>query len=283
MTTPTSLVRATARGRRAEVLTSDQQAFGGPGPASPSGDAGAVALVLDDVRVAFGNTVALDGVSFRCRPGTVHTVLGENGSGKSTLVKLVSGVLAPERGAVSIGGQPLAPCTPWGAGKLGVATVFQEVLVAPTLSVEENALLGQDRWTRRAQSRTVRRARVAEVLSEISTHPFDVTGPVGDLELVHQHQVAIARALLTDPAVLVLDESTAALDVSERDLLFDAVRRRMAQGTAVIFVSHRLDEVLTLSDEVSVLSSGRKVATLGHGDITEDRLLHLLNPEHHTP
>lgn len=248
-------------------------------PAPATAGVGESSLQLDDVRVVFGSTVALDGVSLTCRPGAVHTILGENGSGKSTLVKLVSGVLAPRQGSISIGAQPLDPCTPRSARGLGVATVFQEVLVAPTLSVEENALLGQDGWIRRASSGAPRRRRVGDVLEEISTHRFDLTAQVGTLELVHRHQIAIARALLTEPRVLILDESTAALDVSERDLLFEAVRRRVEQGTAVIFISHRLDEVLTLSDDVSVLSSGRKVATLEKGDISERRLLQLLNPE----
>ncbi|HVX32197.1 MAG TPA: ATP-binding cassette domain-containing protein, partial [Solirubrobacterales bacterium] len=161
----------------------------------------------------------------------------------------------------------------------GAATVFPEVLVAPTLSVADNVYLGQDRWTRFAVRGPERRARVAAVLEEISTQPFDPGAPVAELDLVRRHQVAIARALLSEPRLLILDESTAALDVSERDRLFEAVRRRVAAGVAVIFISHRLDEVLNLSDAVTVLSSGRKVATLGRGEITEARLLALLNPD----
>lgn len=252
-----------------------------PDPVSRSAAAGREALLrLESVRRTFGRTVALDGVDLECRPGAVHTILGENGSGKSTLVKLVSGVLAPVSGSVAVGGSELRPCTPARARALGVATVFQEVLVAPTLSVADNVYLGQDGWTRFAARGAARRKRVAAVLEEISTHRFDPAAPVGTLDLVRRHQVAIARALLGEPRLLILDESTAALDVSERDRLFEAVRRRVDAGVAVIFISHRLDEVLTLSDTVTVLSSGRKVATLGRGEITEPRLLSLLNPDH---
>lgn len=251
-----------------------------PDHVSRSAPAGREALLrLDSVRRTFGRTVALDGVGLECRPGAVHTILGENGSGKSTLVKLISGVLPPVSGSVTIGGVELRPCTPRRARELGVATVFQEVLVAPTLSVADNVYLGQDRWTRFAARGRERRERVAAVLAEISTYPFDPAVPVAELDLVRRHQVAIARALLSEPRLLILDESTAALDVSERDRLFEAIRRRVAAGVAVIFISHRLDEVLTLSDAVTVLSSGREVATLGKGEITEARLLSLLNPD----
>ena len=237
------------------------------------------ALDLTDVGYAFGRTVALDGVSFRCRRGTVHTVLGENGSGKSTLVKVISGVLRPLQGTVTIGAEPLKPVSPRRARGLGVATVFQEVLVAPTLNVEQNVMLGRDGWLTRSEPRTGRADRIREVLGEISAHSFDLKRKVGELDLVRRHQVAIARALLIQPDVLVLDESTAALDVSERDLLFEAVRRRVKEGMAVVFISHRLEEVLGLSDEVTVLSSGQKVATLESEEILEPRLLDLLNPE----
>jgi ribose transport system ATP-binding protein len=251
-----------------------------PDPVSRSASADRETLLrLDSVRRTFGRTVALDGVDLECRAGAVHTILGENGSGKSTLVKLISGVLPPQTGTVSIGGEELRPCTPGRARRLGVATVFQEVLVAPTLSVIDNVFLGQDGWTRQKVGGSARREQVTAVLEEISTHRFDPAAPVGDLDLVRRHQVAIARALLAEPRLLVLDESTAALDVSERDRLFEAIRRRVASGVAVIFISHRLDEVLTLSDTVTVLSSGREVATLSRAEIDEPRLLSLLNPD----
>jgi ribose transport system ATP-binding protein len=253
---------------------------GGPSPASAGAPAEeGDALQLDAVRRTFGETVALDGVSLTCRAGTVHTILGENGSGKSTLVKLLSGILAPDDGEVRIGGQVLRPRTPRRARELGVATVFQEVLVATGRSVTENVLLGQDRWTRWAVRGDERRDRALSVLREVSSHPFDPAAPVAELGLVQRHQVAIARALMTEPRVLVLDESTAALDVGERDRLFEALRRRVAQGVSVIFISHRLDEVLELSDEVTVLRSGRHIATLGRAELKADRLLALLNPD----
>ncbi|MET4783233.1 ATP-binding cassette domain-containing protein [Glaciihabitans sp. UYNi722] len=238
----------------------------------PSGE-----LALRNIRRTFGETVALDDVSLTVRPGTVHTILGENGSGKSTLVKILSGVLPPNRGSVEMRGETLHPVTPRRARSLGIATVFQEVLVAPNRTVTENVFLGQDAWFSWKLRGRARRELALSSLSELSKVKFDPAAEVGKLNLVQQQQIAIARALALEPKVLVLDESTAAMDIGERDLLFEAVARRVQAGMAVIFISHRMDEVLSLSDEVTVLRSGSRVATLGREEFSESRLLSLLS------
>lgn len=248
-------------------------------PSAGSPAEGDVLVRLEHVHKAFGETIALNDVSLECRGGTVHTILGENGSGKSTLVKLLSGVLAPDSGSVTIAGRPLSPCTPRTARRLGVGTVFQEVLVASNRSVTENVLLGQDGWWSWRTAGSERRQRADALLREISPAPFDVDAVVGELSLVQQHQVAMARSLALDPRILILDESTAALDIEERDVLFTRVRAAVADGVAVIFISHRLDEVLELSDAVTVLRSGRIVRTLARDELTVDLLIHLLSPE----
>lgn len=243
--------------------------------------ADSIAEVLSVERLAkrFGETVALDDVSMEFRPGTVHTILGENGSGKSTLVKLLSGVLAPDSGRVRVAGIDLHPVRPARARELGVATVFQEILVAPNRSVADNVVLGQDSLWKHSRPRREQVAAMAATLQELSDTPFDMSATVGNLGLVQRHQVAMARALVLDPAVLILDESTAALDVDDRERLFAAVRRRLKSGTAVVFITHRLEEVLELSDQVTVLRSGNKIAELGRSELTAKKLLALLNPE----
>jgi ribose transport system ATP-binding protein len=233
-------------------------------------------LVVSNLRRAFGETVALDDVSLNVPFGKVHAVFGENGSGKSTLVKILAGVLSPNRGSVTISGRELAPASPRLARSLGIVTVFQEVLVAPNRSVTENVFLGFDSWRRWKVPKRDRDATALAALAEFSQGTFEPRAQVGTLSLVHQQQIAIARALILEPRILVLDESTAAMDVADRDLFFDALRKRVATGLGVVFISHRMDEVLSLSDSATVLRSGSRIATLAKDEISESQLLSLL-------
>lgn len=236
-------------------------------------------LEMKRIGKAFGSTRALDDVDLRVESGMVHTVLGENGSGKSTLVKTLSGVIAPDSGEIAIGGAERKLSSPRDARAAGVATVFQEVLVSPNRSVEDNVLLGLDGPFRRRVPRSERKKKAADALAQVSDAEIALHVEAGRLDLMQQHQVAVARAFAMEPRLLILDESTAALDIPARDALFRAVRRLTATGTAAVFISHRLDEVLELSDVVTVLRSGRKVANLDAAELSERRLLTLLNPE----
>jgi len=236
-------------------------------------------LEMTRIGKSFGRTRALDDVDLRVEEGTVHTVLGENGSGKSTLVKALSGVVAPDNGDIAIGGTTRPLSSPREARAVGVATVFQEVLVSPNRSVEDNVLLGLDGPFRRRVPRSERKKKAATALAQVSDEDIPLHVETGRLDLMQQHQVAVARAFAMDPRLLILDESTAALDIPARDALFRAVRRLTATGAAVVFISHRLDEVLELSDVVTVLRSGRKIANLNSETLSERRLLTLLNPK----
>lgn len=236
-------------------------------------------LEMKRIGKAFGRTRALDDVDLRVDRGMVHTVLGENGSGKSTLVKTLSGVLTPDSGEIAIGGTARPLSSPRDARAAGVATVFQEVLVSPNRSVEDNVLLGLDGPIRRRVPRAERKQRAETALAQVSDVHIPLHVDAGRLDLMQQHQVAVARAFAMDPKLLILDESTAALDIPARDALFRAVRRVTATGAAVVFISHRLDEVLELSDVVTVLRSGRKIANLDSEALSERRLLTLLNPK----
>ena len=246
----------------------------------------ATLLRIDGVTKAFGATVALRGCSLELRAGEVHALMGENGSGKSTLVKLLSGVHRPDSGRVLIGQAPLRAAGPRAAAAAGVATVFQEVQCVPGQPVLDNLWLGADGMLRRARGVAAvseRRERARAVLTELLGDCQDalLCAPAGALSLSERQAVAVGRALLRAPKVLVLDEATSALDVATRGRLFTAVRRLTAAGGAVLFISHRMDEVTDIADRVTVLRSGESVATLDRSEATLDRLVALMTGGEH--
>ena len=241
-------------------------------------DVPSASLAVDAISKRYGETVALDGVSIDFRPGSVHTILGENGSGKSTLVKLLSGVVFKDSGRLLVDDVPFEGRTPAQFSDRGFATVFQEVLIAPDRTVTDNVLLGMDRLFVRTVPRQDREARVAEMLKRIAVSAVPPDALAGRLPLAQQQLVVIARALVRDPRILILDEATAALDHADREAVFVEVERRARAGGLVLFISHRMDEVFRLSDRISVLRSGRLVKTLARGDATTDELLALMAP-----
>lgn len=224
---------------------------------------------------SFGATKALTDGSFELRPGEIHALIGENGSGKSTLVKIVSGVYDPDSGTVELSGEPVSIRSPQAAQRHGVATVFQEVLVADSRSVLDNIWLGSDTLTKRTPAK-VKQARAAEVMERLLGHPVDLRQPVEDLSLGDRQACCVARALVRDPRVLILDESTAVLDIATRDRLFDVVRELAAEGVGVVIITHRMDELFEIGGRVTVLRSGATVATLDQGEWAPEDLVRLM-------
>lgn len=242
-----------------------------------------LALSVSEVSKSFGPTQALKGVTFDVRRGEIHALLGGNGSGKSTIIKVLAGVHAADGGSVTVNGLTLAaatlsPSTAWGSG---LRFVHQQSSVFPHLTVAENLCLGSSftpvagvhiPWGR------VRR-RAAKVLArfEIAAHPDD---KVGDLNPAKQTMVAIARALqdidANSHAVLVLDEPTASLSAREVDVLLTSLRKLADDGQTIVFVTHRLDEVLEVADRVTILRDGALVASLPRSELDHTRLVELI-------
>jgi len=222
-------------------------------------DGGPERVAVTGVAKSFGATRALTDASLEIRPGEVHTVMGENGSGKSTLVKVLSGVHQPDRGTLAVDGAPVAWLSaPAQAHRIGIATVFQEVLTVPGRTVLENIWLGA---SRSGVDGAERRAKAASILGELIGRDVDVDASVDTLSLSERQACCIVRAMVREPSLLVLDESTAALDVATRDRLFGLVRQRTPQGASVLFISHRMDEVFEISDVVTVFRNGATVAS----------------------
>ena len=236
-------------------------------------------LEISHLSKRYGETIALEDASIVFAAGSVHTIMGENGSGKSTLVKLLSGIVTPDRGAIRIDGASFAGRTPAAFQSRRVATVFQEVLIAPDRTVIDNVLLGYDPPFRRRMPRSGRREAVREALSRCSPTAVDLDAEAGRLPLATQQLVVLARAFIRKPRILILDEVTAALDFNDRETVFRLIEGLAREGCLILFISHRMDEVMRLSHRITVLRSGKVVETIDRADATPELLLQRMAPE----
>ncbi len=233
-----------------------------------------VTVELTSVRKTFGPTVALSNCNLKAFEGEVHAIIGGNGSGKSTLAKVVSGVLIPDSGQVSVMGK--AASTPVEARQLGIANVFQEVMVADGCSVLDNLYLGADGLLGSALSREEKVARARALMSELLGFELDLSAQVGTLPLSLKQWVTIGRGLLAEPKLLILDESSAALDYESTERLFAKLRQLKAGGTSIMIVTHRIPELVRIADRATVLRDGSDVGSLSREEITEQRVLELI-------
>ncbi|MDQ0393614.1 sugar ABC transporter ATP-binding protein [Labrys monachus] len=234
-------------------------------------------LEARDIRRTFGETIALDSCSLRVQPGEIHAVVGENGSGKSTLIKILSGIVRAESGTLEWDGKPARFRSPRAAQEAGIATVFQETLILPDMSIRDNVMLGLDGVIRRKAGTAREQALVREALSVVGIGDLDVERLTGTLSLANRQLVGVARSLMRPWRLLILDESTSAIDIEDRDRLFAALRNFRAEGRSILFVSHRMDEIDSLADRATVLRSGRSVASLDRGDFSSEKLLELMS------
>jgi ribose transport system ATP-binding protein len=232
-------------------------------------------LEMTHITKSFAATLALDGVSLAVAAGEVHALVGENGAGKSTLMKVLSGAVAPDAGTMRLGGAPYRPRSPLEARRAGVAMIYQELSLAPHLSVEENILLGMEPATLGVVRRGEMRARALEALAVLEHAEIDPAAPVGRLSAAAQQLVEIARAVAVGCRVLVLDEPTSSLTQHDVERLFRLIARLKAQGQAIIYISHFIDEVQRIADRITVLRDGR-VAGSGTAAMSLDAIVALM-------
>ncbi|GAA4084328.1 sugar ABC transporter ATP-binding protein [Nonomuraea soli] len=215
-------------------------------------------LLMRGIGKQFPGVVALDGVDFRLLPGEVHALMGENGAGKSTLIKVLTGVYEIDAGTIELSGQQVAFSSPLAAQQAGISTVYQEVNLCTNLSVAENIFIGREPRRRGRIDWKRMRARASELLAGLGID-LDVSTPLSSHSLAVQQMVAIARAVDIEARVLILDEPTSSLDAGEVEQLFDVMRALKAQGIAILFVSHFLDQIYEIADRMTILRNGRLV------------------------
>ncbi|GBD19410.1 Ribose import ATP-binding protein RbsA [bacterium HR27] len=235
-------------------------------------------LEARDICKRFPGVVALDRVSLQVFPGEILAVVGENGAGKSTLMKILSGALQPDEGEILLAGQPVRFADPRQALAHGIGIIYQELSVIEALSVGENLFLGR-LPQRSGIPGTVDWPRVWREASQILERvgaPIDPQRPVRELSTAQKQLVEIARALSQDVRVLILDEPTSSLSLQETERLFAILRGLRAQGVAIIYISHRLEEVFALADRVTVLRDGQVVGTLPIAEATRDGLIRMM-------
>ncbi|MCB1494972.1 MAG: sugar ABC transporter ATP-binding protein [Bauldia sp.] len=237
---------------------------------------GAPAVAVEGLRKAFGATVAVDDVSFEIAPATVHALLGENGAGKSTIVKLLSGLIEPDKGRFEVHGRPSRLRSPRAAHALGIQTAFQEMTLVRDLTVLDNMLIPYAPVGPTAMIR--RRSAEAEVRAHLDSLGFSVNlrDEVGDLDLALQQKIEIARAIYRKPKILLLDEPTSTLAGRDVDWLGEVIARLKAQGTTVVFISHRMREVRAFCDKLTVLRNGRHIATGSIADFTDTEIIEMI-------
>ena len=229
-------------------------------------------LAVTDVEKSFPGVRALAKVSFECRAGEIHGLIGENGAGKSTLMRILAGVLRPDSGSIQISGKEVTLNSPRHAHDLGIAMVYQDTRLVDELDVAQNIWLEREPGSALFVDRGEMERRSAAILKRLGIR-IDLRRRVGELSVGERQIVEIARALTADPAVLILDEPTSSLDPAESEQLGKILAGLRTAGTGIVFISHRLPEVLEFADRITVMKDGEIVSTLENKGITEDILV----------
>ena len=235
-------------------------------------------LRMEGISKQFAGVMALKNVHFDLRAGEVHALMGENGAGKSTLIKVLSGVYRPTAGEIYINGQKAALANAGDALKAGVGTIYQEFNLVPSLSIAENIFLGKELKKGGCLDRQRMIERANELMMQMGFEKTNSAQRVSTLSVAQQQMVEILKSLFNDSRILVLDEPTAVLTDRESERLFEMIRTLRERGVGIIYISHRLEEVLSLADRITVLRDGEYVGTLDNsqGTVTKEQLVSMM-------
>ena len=231
---------------------------------------------MEHIDKTFGGVYALKDVSLRVRPGEVHALIGENGAGKSTLMKILSGAVSRDQGTIKIDGQEVKIASPRDGKDLGIATIYQEFMLAPHLTVAENIFI--DRLTQKRVTINWKQLNkdASQILSKLGFQDINPKQKVSELSVAYQQVVEICKNLSRDAKVLILDEPTAVLTFTEIEKLFDLVRLLKKDGVSIIYISHRLEEIFQLCDMITVFKDGKFIKELSVDEIDKDGLINLM-------
>lgn len=232
-------------------------------------------LQLRGIGKTFTGVAALRDINLTVRAGRVHTLLGENGAGKSTLIKILAGVHQPSGGSMMLSGAPYAPASPREAAARGIAVVFQELSLCNNLTVAENILATREPARYGIINRRALYRRARQLVDELQL-PVDVDARVADLSIAQRQLVEIAKGMSHEAKVVILDEPTSSLSEAEAEILFAIIARLKAAGKAVIYISHRMEEIMRLSDDITVMRDGQYIATLPRAETTVAELIALM-------
>jgi ribose transport system ATP-binding protein len=232
-------------------------------------------LSASRISKSFGEIPVLFSIDFDIRPGEVHAIVGENGAGKSTLIKILSGIEQPSSGTIRFDGETIVLPPDGAAEAMGIVLIHQELNLAEHLSVAESIFLGREIKRFGFLDIAQMQRRSAEIMETLHVR-VDPDARISSLSIADKQMVEIAKAISRDARVLIMDEPTAVLSVSETETLFEQIRRLTARGVAVIFISHKLDEVMELADRVTVLRDGQLITTVGTEALTPDSIAQMM-------
>ena len=237
---------------------------------------GEVIVSMKDIVKTFPGVKALDHVNFELRSGEVMALLGENGAGKSTLMKILSGVYTKDSGTMTIFGTEYDNLTPKQAQDVGVAIIHQELNMCRHLSVAENMFLGREKVNGIVLNDREMEAEAAKILGDLKID-IDPRQTVGDLPVSKQQMVEIAKALSIHAKILIMDEPTSSLTRKEVNVLFTIIKSLQAKGLTILFVSHKLDEIIEIAERITVMRDGCIISTFENTDVKEEKLAQLIS------